>query len=113
MLLRRCAAILLLAAALGSPSAAFAQNAGDDQYSDPLADEPTTQTTPSPQPSDTGTPDQQVSAESAPVETTSAQDTAAPTELARTGVDLRLITGMGLLLLVAGLGLRRAGHGRR
>ncbi|CAB4876953.1 unannotated protein [freshwater metagenome] len=110
MSLRTSTSLLLMVASLALPSVAFGQNAGDEQYSDPLAGDQTSQTTGSKDSSGTqATGENQALDQAAPAEKTIAP---APV-LARTGFDLRLIAGLGIVLLALGFGLRRGGHARR
>ena len=103
---------LLLAAV---PAGAHAQgSAGDDQYQDPFSG----------QTSGGGSKGSGGSLGSAPPATTPATPgspapatgagppQALPAELARTGADLRLELGAGVLLLIGGLALRRRADGR-
>jgi hypothetical protein len=107
-----------MAAALALlPATAFAQGAGDDQYSDPFGSEPEQATptatpnaptapaaptaTPPPAPT-TGT----ASPPPAPAATAAPPSRPAAPTLPYTGVDARLAGGAGALLLGAGLLLR-------
>jgi LPXTG-motif cell wall-anchored protein len=119
---RRIAAVAAcLAVALG-PGAALAQTgAGDDQYADPFSEQSQPAPKPKPKPKTPvqPVPHQQIPSqqEEQPQTTTS---TAPPTgsaagsgELPRTGLNLVPLVLAGLVLVVAGLTLRRrAGHGR-
>jgi hypothetical protein len=104
------AAAIAIALALSGPAAAFGQSAGDDQYQDPFAgeeqdtqeDAPQSQA-PAESPSTTTAP----SAPAAPAPTSSASQTTVP----YTGLPAGAVTGLGAVLLGAGLGLRR--HSRR
>ena len=109
---RRSAALLMTAALAAAPTAALAQSAGDDQYTDPFGSNTTTatqkgtSTTPnlSPQPQGTSstptasTPTQ--TAEAAPQAATNAE------QLPATGLDARVIALAGVALLLLGAGLR-------
>lgn len=94
------------------PAASLADSAGDNQYQDPFANtqpKPKTNTAPTTTPAPvTTTP---APAETAPASSTStpSADPAATTskDLPRTGLDLRLVGGLGVLLLAGGLLLRR------
>src|SRR5215813_9897219 len=98
-------ALLALACALLFPAAAFADSAGDNQYSDPFGNSQPTQTQTGPA----------APAPSQPTTTSQPQASAAPAsassdpsgQLPRTGLDLRLVGGAGVLLLGSGLLLRR------
>lgn len=95
-------ACVLVAAA---PALAVAQSAGDDQYVDPLNG-----VTGDGSGSGSGS-DSSGQAGASGTETGStasgASGSALPGELARTGVELPLTAGAGVLLLAGGLGLRR------
>jgi LPXTG-motif cell wall-anchored protein len=102
-----------------APAGAGAQNgAGDEQYTDPFAGQP--QPKPKPKPKATPKPVQPVphqqlpSQQATPQPTTSAQQpAAAPRELPRTGFDVLALALVGVVLVLAGLALRRrAAHGR-
>jgi LPXTG-motif cell wall-anchored protein len=109
-------------AVLAAPAVAFAQNgAGDEQYTDPFANQ--SQPAPKAKPRAQATPRQQAPAQAAPQATarTAPQPTAqAPgttgsgAQLPRTGFDVAPVALAGLALLAAGLALlrRRAVHGR-
>lgn len=110
---RRLAALLTTAAFAAAPASAFAQGAGDDQYTDPLG----TQTgSKSGSGSDTTSTMPKLSQSPQGTSTTAATQTTTPTtpaasasdELPATGADARLIAlaGTGLLLMGAGLRLR-------
>jgi hypothetical protein len=116
MLRSRSVAVLAAFAALAFPAASLAQSAGDDQYEDPLAGQPsggnnggssgssggnsgssgsgTAPATPTPAPASGGS------------EGTAPQATAAATangELPRTGFDVVVTIELGLALLLTGL----------
>jgi LPXTG-motif cell wall-anchored protein len=101
----RLLALLAVACALLLPAAALADSAGDNQYSDPFGNSQPTQSQTAP-----ATP-----APSQPATSSQPQATAAPVatstdpsgQLPRTGIDLRLVGGAGLVLLGSGLLLRR------
>ena len=101
-------ACALVAAA---PGLAVAQSAGDDQYVDPLNGVTGGGSGSS---SGSGSSGQ---AESSGAGTgtvgSGASGSALPAELARTGMELPLTAGAGVLLLVGGLGLRRISGVRR
>jgi hypothetical protein len=94
--------------ALTFPAAALADSAGDNQYSDPFGN--TTPSAPA-QTNTTTTPAATPApATSTPATTTSSSSstkTDPSAQLPRTGLDLRLVGGAGILLLGAGLLLRR------
>jgi LPXTG-motif cell wall-anchored protein len=99
---------LAVALVLAVPTVALAGGAGDNQYSDPFGG--------SSQPTQTAPAPTQTAPSSAPAPTSTSQpDTAgAPAasttqagELPRTGLDLRLVAGAGVLLVAGGLLLRR------
>jgi LPXTG-motif cell wall-anchored protein len=119
--------LLLIAALLASPGAAWAQSAGDEQYEDPFAPEPgqtddggSSQGGGSSQDesgasggggsSGGGTvqpaaPEPDAPAETGPATTAQAPDGAE--QLPRTGADAGVIALAGALLLASGLALRR------
>ena len=113
---RRIAAVAVSLAVALAPAAARAQDgAGDEQYTDPFAG----QSQPKPKPKPTQVqpvPHQQLPSQQAtPQPTTSAQQpAAAPRELPRTGFDVIPVVLVGVVLVLAGLALRRGGaaHGR-
>ena len=118
---RRLACLLALILAL--PSAAFAQGAGDDQYQDPFAEEPTAQQDPGdggigdepPTPGGDDGDDGQGQGgqgdgggtggdtEEEPAAPAPRED---PNALPRTGTDPRPLVLIGAAFLLAGLGLR-------
>src|SRR5689334_9037814 len=111
MSLRHVLTIAAAAIAL-APASAFAQGAGDDQYSDPFGDEETQEATPAPTaqaPAATATP-----APAAPSQATATpsgpQATATPgpsgPTLPYTGIDGWPIAFGGAVLLGSGLALR-------
>ena len=127
---RRALTLFTLALALAAPAAAMAQSAGDEQYVDPLGGQTTQGSGGSSgssqgssgstsQGSSPSTSQSSGSSSPAPATATPAPapaaggSSAAPTTLAHTGADLRLLAGLGLLLLAGGLALRRAAYGRR
>lgn len=103
----------VLLALLAFPAAAFAQSAGDDQYSDPLAgsEQPSGQGGQPQSGSGQGSPPQTgEQAQSAP--TTSAQSgttaaAASSDALPRTGLDVVLLFAAAAPLLLGGFALRR------
>ncbi len=138
MRVRSLLALISVLAVLGLPAAALAQSAGDEQYVDPLGGGQTTGggsqqgsgggssgsgggTSQGSSGGSTGSSGGSVSsgAPAAPVTsptTAAATGTAAasPAELARTGLDVRVVAALGgILLLAGGLALRRPRHGRR
>jgi hypothetical protein len=105
--MRRLVTVILAASTFVLPSAALAQSAGDEQYSDPFG-----------QTGDQGGSDGQEAqppeAEPAPApavpaeEAVASQETAAPTPaLPATGLPAALLAGSGALLLAGGTTLRR------
>ena len=103
--LAACAAALALL-----PATAFAQGAGDDQYSDPFGSDTEEQAQPTATPrAPAATPaPAQPAPTAAPPNQPAPAATAAPTgpTLPYTGIDEWLVGGTGLLLLGAGLTLR-------
>jgi outer membrane biosynthesis protein TonB len=124
---RRIAAVAVCLVVALAPGAAVAQNgAGDDQYADPFSD----QSQPAPKPKRKPTsktpvqpvPHQQLPSQEPEPEQEQPQTSTAPApqaaatarsgELPRTGLNLVPLALGGVALVVAGLVLRRAGHGR-
>jgi hypothetical protein len=112
-------AVLAAALALAMPATALASGAGDQQYQDPFGNttpskpkpKATTPSTPAPSTPVASTPSQPL-ASSTPASSTSSStsSTAGSTasgQLPRTGLDLRVVGGIGVLLLGAGLLVRR------
>ena len=105
----RLLVVLVAVLALAAPAAVLADSAGDNQYQDPFANtapqNTTPQTAPAPAPTSPAQP--------APAQSTSSSGTpatapaAASGQLPRTGLDLRLVGGAGIVLLGGGLLLRR------
>jgi LPXTG-motif cell wall-anchored protein len=110
--LRRRALVALLAASLVTPSAAFAQGAGDDQYQDPFPEEQTQNGGGSAQEDGGGglTDEPPVPAPApAPEDPAPAQDpatTAAPAQLPNTGSEPLMLAYVGVLFVLVGAGLR-------
>jgi hypothetical protein len=103
---RRPLVVLTVALALAAPGAALADSAGDNQSSDPFGNNsPPKQTTTAP----ATTPAPSTPAPStAPASTHSAGTATDPNgQLPRTGLDLREVGGIGVLLLGSGVLLRR------
>jgi hypothetical protein len=103
--MRRLVILLTTVSLLALPSAALAQSAGDEQYTDPFsqADQPNdSQGTQSSEPT---APAQTTQTSQAPAET--AQDPAPGPSLPATGLPIGLLAGTGLLLLAGGTTLRR------
>ena len=104
--MRRTVALLLALSLLALPSAAMAQSAGDEQYSDPFGqtDEPNgSQDNPAPEPEAAPAP----ATPAAPAEeAVASQDAAAPT-LPATGLPAFLLASAGATLLASGAALRR------
>jgi hypothetical protein len=127
---RRLQALIVVAsfagASFGMPAAALAQSAGDEQYQDPLAGETqtgsgststsTSTSTTAPDPSavpqlspTTGTSTGTGTTSGTGTGTTptpASPDQALPSTLPNTGVDGRVLAGIGLGLLLCGIGLR-------
>jgi hypothetical protein len=110
---RALAALMLVAAMLALPAAAFAQSAGDEQYTDPFqgggnggqAEQPAQE---QPEPAPAPPPEQpagQVPAEEDAPAAEPAQTTS-PT-LPRTGAPVVLLAAAGYALLLAGIAIRR------
>jgi LPXTG-motif cell wall-anchored protein len=98
------------------PSAAAAQSAGDEQYSDPFAggkDQTQAQATPAPAPAATAAPAPapQPAQAPAPAAATQPAPAVAQAQLPRTGADPWLPALLGIALLAAGVALRA--HARR
>ena len=96
-----------LAAGLGLPAGAAAQNAGDDQYADPFEETPSAQTAPA-------TPSGDDNASEPAAATPVGETTAAPTattagteQLPHTGLNLVLLLVTGAVLLLSGFTVRR------
>jgi hypothetical protein len=117
----RLLAALALVLALALPGAALADGAGDNQYQDPFGTSqpqksPPKKTKPQPtQTAPTTTAPPPASVSPSATSTTPSTATPAPTastdpagaQLPRTGLDLRLPAGIGVLLVAGGLVLRR------
>ena len=106
--MRQSLLILLALAFLALPAGAFAQSAGDEQYTDPFGQQeqgateqpaaPPPDTSAEPAPGGDGSTEPAPSAESA--------QTASPT-LPRTGAPVVLFAAAGYALLLAGVAIRR------
>ena len=102
--------IAALLCALAVPSAALAQGAGDEQYQDPFGEEqsqsePTPTATPAPaQPA----PAQPAPAQPAPAPAQAPAQASQTEQLPRTGADAGWLALAGIVLLAAGIALRRA-----
>jgi hypothetical protein len=99
--------MLTVALALGVAGVALADSAGDNQYQDPFGNtapqSTAPQTTPAPAPrAPAVTPSQPAATSQA-----ASSQPAATGQLPRTGLDLRLVGGLGVLLVAAGVLLRR------
>jgi LPXTG-motif cell wall-anchored protein len=101
-------ACALAVAALASPSAAWAQGAGDEQYTDPFAGEgeqgsgqEEEQPEPTPAPAEPEAPAPEPSAPAQPAEGPNGEP-----QLPRTGADAGLLALGGTLLLAGGVALR-------
>jgi hypothetical protein len=109
--MRRLVTLLLAASMLVLPSAALAQNAGDEQYADPFGqvDEPKNSQEPAQAPE--ATPE--AAPAPAPAEPTASGEEAVVSQQADsptlpvTGLPAGLLAGTGALLLAAGTTLRR------
>jgi LPXTG-motif cell wall-anchored protein len=107
-------ACLLAAVALGLPSAAWGQGAGDDQYQDPFGDEPAQsedqgddqESTPEPQ----DAPESSGDAQPAPAPPAPPADEGRG-QLPYTGVETGFVALAGGALLATGLALRRRSSG--
>lgn len=116
---RSLALVLVSALLLVSPVSAIAQSAGDEQYVDPLSGLTDKESNSgggsnssgsSGSGSNGGSQDTgaAVGEDTAQVAGTAEEDAKkAESELARTGIELPLLAGVGLLLLAGGIGLRR------
>jgi hypothetical protein len=105
-------ACALLLALLALPATALAQSAGDDQYSDPLAEQPTTQDQQQQPDSDQGSTAPPTSTpaptQSAPAQTgTESGVESADGQLPVTGLDVVLLCAAAAALLLGGFALRR------
>jgi hypothetical protein len=113
--------VCLLALILALPSAAFAQGAGDDQYQDPFAEEPTAQQQQQQPPEqDGGLGDEPPTdggggsqgqgnggeSEQTPAPAPAPTPREDPNALPRTGADPRPLVLIGAAFLLAGIGLR-------
>ena len=98
-----------LLSALSVPSAALAQGAGDEQYQDPFGEE---QSQSEPTPTATPAPAQpapaQPSAQPAPAPAPAPAQASQTQQLPRTGADAGWLALAGIVLLAAGIVLRRA-----
>lgn len=102
--MRRLSALAISTAlALAAPASVLAQSAGDDQYNDPFAGE---EQVPEDDPS-TGDPAAPPPAP-APAPTAQPSTSAPATTLPYTGLPAVAMSGVGALLLAAGIGLRRS-----
>jgi LPXTG-motif cell wall-anchored protein len=122
--LHRIVATAAAVAALAAPSGAYAQNgAGDEQYTDPFANQSQQPAKPKPKPQPAPvqqtTTQEQTTPSTTPQAAPSAQQpaqqstTGAGGELPRTGFDVVPLALVGVALVAAGLLLRRrSAHGR-
>ena len=103
--MRRIVALLLAVSLLALPSTAMAQSAGDEQYSDPFANQ-----TPTPAPATTQAPATAAQpAQSTPAPASAPAASNAPAQAAqlpRTGWDAGVPGALGLVLMSAGVALR-------
>jgi hypothetical protein len=121
-------AVLLLALALAYPASVLADSAGDQQYQDPLGNTPskpkpkthTTTPTTTPAPTQT-TPSQSTSSSqtSSSTQTTTtssssqSNSSSSGKDLPRTGLDIRVLVGIGVAMIALGFLLRRVVSDRR
>lgn len=113
----RPAVLLVTLALAATPGIAAAQSggAGDEQYQDPFSGQ---QGSGGSKGSGGSLGSAPPAASAAPTSTSSSPSAtpaavpALPGELARTGLDLRIVLGAGLVLLIGGLALRRRTDGR-
>jgi hypothetical protein len=105
--MRRLVILLTAVSLLALPSAALAQSAGDEQYSDPFSqsEQQSDSQGQGPQTSEPTAPAQTTQTSQAPAET--AQDPAPGPSLPATGLPIGLLAGTGLFLLAGGTTLRR------
>jgi hypothetical protein len=102
----RSVAALAAALTLALPGAALAGGAGENQYQDPFStSEP--QTTPAPAPSQTPAASPQAPSTPAAQPSPTATTADGSGQLPRTGFDVRMVGGAGLLLVAAGMVIRR------
>jgi len=119
--MRRCTTpilLIVLAVCLFAPSAALAQSAGDDQYSDPLAptepqqprDEQPVQADPVPAAPAPAQGSQPSGAAAVDGRAPTPSGSSAPTggELPRTGLPLLALLALGWPMLIGGIALHRA-----
>ena len=97
--------LAVAAVSLALPAGAYAQGAGDDQYSDPFGADATPTATPKPAATATPAP-AQPAATPAPAAGAKATATPTPNTLPYTGVDAWPLALGGALLLGAGVTLR-------
>jgi hypothetical protein len=102
--LRHGLAVALVSLAL--PAGAYAQGAGDDQYSDPFGADATPTATPRPAATATPAPAQPAATAAPPAGSAQATATPSPNTLPYTGVDAWPLALGGALLLGAGVTLR-------
>jgi hypothetical protein len=109
--MHRLVALILAVLLLALPAVATAQNAGDEQYSDPFGQTEEPSGSQGDQPSDTQEQPHETVPPAAPAAPAEEQAVAAqaadPPTLPRTGVPASLLAGAGALLLAAGATLRR------
>jgi LPXTG-motif cell wall-anchored protein len=106
---RQRIAWVLVVAALGAPSAAWGQGAGDEQYQDPFApeteqDEGASEATPAPAPAPAGGGDASAPAPSSAPDP--APEANAAHQLPYTGADGSLIIAAGAAMIAGGVALR-------
>jgi hypothetical protein len=98
---------VLISALLLTPSGAIAQSSGDEQYQDPLGTEEPQQTEQSPQSPPASPEPGTQPAQSAPQSASPQAGEGGSEQLARTGFPVGLVAAGGVLLLGAGLLIRR------
>lgn len=107
--MRRIVALLLAVSVLALPTAAMAQSAGDEQYSDPFGqtDQPNgSQEDPAPEPDAAPAPATPAAPAEPAEQAVTSQEAGAPT-LPATGLPVYLLASAGAMLLASGAALRR------
>lgn len=103
----RLPAALAVVVALALPAAALADSAGDNQYSDPFGNSPPTQTQTQTTTPSAPAPSQPASTPAAQTQPTATTASGSSDQLPRTGLDLRVLGGAGVLLVAGGVLMRR------
>jgi len=105
---RKRLSLSILVVALAVPGAAFAQSAGDEQYTDPFGqqDQGNTQEPAAPAPDTSAEPAPGGDGSAEPAPSAEPAQTASPT-LPRTGAPVVLFAAAGYALLLAGVAIRR------